>query len=112
MLLGGFGFQGLQPLAKGFQIMSQPDAAHARRGNEQTALGQLVGYAHLTEGRLLQGDFEHCFFDVLFDPILGTRFASADLAQGQLATLLVQLLEAVKAVAGIAHHLASLRDAA
>jgi len=90
----------------------QPDAAHSGRGNKQTAAGEFVGHAHLAESRLVQGDLHHRLFDVLLDPVSGTGFASADLAQGQLATGLVQLFEAVKAVAGVAHDLAGLRDTA
>jgi hypothetical protein len=59
-----------------------------------------------------RGDLHDCLLDVFFDSIPETGFASADLAQGQLATLLVQLFEAVKAVAGVPHHLACLRNAA
>ncbi len=54
VLLRGFGFQGLEPLAKGFQVMPRPEAPHPRRGNEQTAIGQLIGHPHLTEGRLFR----------------------------------------------------------
>ena len=111
MLLGRVGFQGLKSFAKSFQIVPQPDAAHSGWRNKQTAAGEFVGHAHLAEGWLVQGDLDHRFFDVFFDPVPRARFASADLAQGQLATGLVQLFEAVKAVAGIAHHLAGLRDA-
>jgi len=112
VFLGGLGFQSLEPFAKSFQIMPQPDAAYPGRRNKQATSGEFVGHAHLAKGRLVQGDLHHRLLDVLLDPVSGTGFASVDLAQGQLATGLVQLFEAVKAVAGIAHDLAGLRDAA
>ena len=89
MFLGGLGFERLQPLAKRFQIMTEPDAANARGRNEETALGQFVRYTHLAQSRLLQGHLDNGLFDLVLDPILRTRLASADLAQCQLAALVV-----------------------
>ena len=40
------------------------------------------------------------------------RLASADLAQRQLTTLLIQLLEVIETVSRVAHDLACLRDTA
>jgi hypothetical protein len=110
VFLSGFGFQSFEPFTKGFQIVAQPDAPHPGGRDKQAALGQFVGHTYLAEGRLLQSDLDHRFFDVLFDPVLGAGFASADLVQRQLATLLVQLFEAIKAISRVAHHLAGLRD--
>jgi hypothetical protein len=89
VFLGGLGFERLQPFAKRFQIMTEPDAANARRRNEKATLGQFVRHAHLTEGRLLQGHLHDRLLDVVLDPILRTRLAAADLAQRQLAALVV-----------------------
>jgi hypothetical protein len=44
--------------------------------------------------------------------VLQDWLAPADLLQGQLAAFVVQLLEAVKTVAAVAHHLAGLADIA
>jgi len=95
-----FGFQSFEPFAKGFQIVAQPNAPHSGGGDEQATLGELIGHAYLAKGRLLQSDLDHRFFHVLFDPVLRAGLASADLAQRQLPTFLVQLFEAVKAISG------------
>jgi hypothetical protein len=92
--------------------MTEPDAANARGGNEEATLGQFVRHAHLAQSRLLQGHFHNGLFNVILDPILRARFASADLPQRQLAALVVQFLKAVKTVPGIPHHLAGFRDTA
>src|SRR5579872_4534101 len=78
--------------------MPEPDAANARGGNEQPALGQFVRHTHLAQSRLLQGHLHNGLFHVVLDSILRTRLASADLAQRQLTALVVQFLEAVKTV--------------
>ena len=46
------------------------------------------------------------------DPVLQDRLPAGDLLQGGFAARLVQFLEAVEAVAAIAHHLAGLGDIA
>jgi hypothetical protein len=43
----------LEPLVHRLQIVAQPHTAHARGGNREPALPQLVGNADLTDGRLL-----------------------------------------------------------
>src|SRR6516225_11590362 len=54
----------------------------------------------------------HRLFDLDRRAVLQDRFAAADLLQCQLAAFVVQLLEAVEAVASVAHHLAGLADIA
>jgi hypothetical protein len=51
-------------------------------------------------------------FDVLRHTVLQYRFLAANVLQCQLAAFVVQLLEAVEAVAAVAHHLAGLVDIA
>src|SRR5207237_8119302 len=51
-------------------------------------------------------------FDVRRRPGLQDRLAAADLLQRQLAAFVVQLLEPIKAVAAVPHHLAGLADIA
>jgi hypothetical protein len=92
--------------------MTEPDATNARGRNEEATLGQFVGHAHLAQSRLLQGHLHNGFLDVVLNPILRTRLASADLAQRQLAALVVQFFEAVETISGIPHHLAGFRDTA
>src|SRR5262249_22050901 len=54
----------------------------------------------------------HRLFDLDRRAVLQDRFAAADLLQCPLAAFVVQLLEAVEAVAAIAHHPAGLADIA
>jgi len=49
VILGRLGFQRFEPLAECFQIVPQPDATHASRGNEETAFRQLVRRPHLAQ---------------------------------------------------------------
>ena len=51
-------------------------------------------------------------FDVLRYPVLQHRLLAADLLQSQLAAFVIEFLEAVEAVAAVAHHRASLADIA
>jgi len=55
----------LQPLAKRFQIMPQPDAANAFGRNEEAVLGQFVRHTHLAQSRLLQGHLHNGLFHVV-----------------------------------------------
>src|ERR1700757_1853510 len=64
------------------------------------------------QGRLLDGQRHHGLFDLDRRAVLQDRLAPADLLQRQLAAFIVQLLEAVKAVAAVPHHLAGLADVA
>src|SRR4029079_10719881 len=52
----------------------------------------------------------HGVLDVLRDAILQHRFLAADFLQRQFAAFVVQFLEAIEAVAAVAHHFAGLAD--
>ena len=110
--LGALGFQRLEPLVHGLQIVAQPHAAHAGGRDREPALPQFVGDADLAEGRLLNGQRNDGVFDLLRHAVLQHRLLAADLLQRQLAAFVVELLEAVEAVAAVAHHLAGLADIA
>src|ERR1700731_2647310 len=62
--------------------------------------------------RLLDGNRHDGVFDLLCDAVFQHRLLAADLLQRQLAAFVVKLLEAVKAVAAITHHLAGLAHVA
>jgi hypothetical protein len=65
----------------------------------------------LAAGRFVDGQVQYRLLDVFFDPILRDRLLAADLLELQFATLVIEFLKTVKTVSGIAHYLASLRDA-
>src|SRR5262249_20475334 len=94
------------------QIVTLPHAPHARRRDRQPAPLQRLRDPHLAPGRLFDRQRHHRLFDLDRRAVLQDRFAAADLLQCQLAAFVVQLLEAVGAVAAIAHHLAGLADIA
>ena len=85
-----------------------PQCSARRWRDREPALAQLVGDPHLAEGGLLNRELDDRRLDLRGDPVLQHRLAPADLLQRQLAAFVVQLLEAVEAVARIAHHLAGL----
>jgi hypothetical protein len=89
-----------------------PHAAHAGRGHRQAALLQLIGDANLAEGRLLKGKRNDGVLNLLRHAVLQHRLLAADLLQRQLATLVVEFLEAIETIAAVAHHLAGLADVA
>src|SRR6516225_8800273 len=68
---------------------------------------QCLRDAHLAPGRLFDRQLNHRLFNLDWRAVLQYRFAPADLLQRQLAAFVVQLLEPVKAVAAVPHHLAS-----
>ena len=109
-VLGDLGLQRLEPLRHRLQVMALPDAAHPGRGHRQPALTKFVRNAHLAEGRLLEGDFDHRGLDLRGDPILQHRLAAANLGQRQFAALLVEFLKAIEAVARVAHDPTGLSD--
>src|SRR5262249_27319515 len=65
-------------------------------------------HAHLSPGRLIDRCLHHRLFDLDRRAVLQHRLAPADLLQCQFAAFVVQLLEAIKAVSAIPHHLAGL----
>ena len=109
-VLGDLGFQRLKPLRHRLQVMALPDTTHPGRGHRQPALTKFVRHAHLTESRLLEGDFHHRGLDLRGDPILQHRLAAANLGQRQFAALLVEFLKAIEAVARVAHDPTGLSD--
>ena len=106
--LGGLGFQCLQPLLHGFQIVPLPNTAHPRRRNRHRFLFQFVRHPHLAEGRLFHGHLHHRSLDLYRHTVLQHRLAPGNLLQRQLAAFLVELLEAIEAVAAVAHYPAGL----
>src|SRR5690606_21976337 len=102
----------LQPLLHGLQIVPEPHAAHAERRNGVPLLFELVGDPHLAEGRPLDRHLDHGFLDRRIDPVLLERLAARHLGERQIAALLVELLEAIEAVAAVSHDPAGLADAA
>ena len=54
-LLGALGFQRLEPLGHGLQVVALPHAAHAGGRYGQPTFPQFVGDANLPEGRLFDG---------------------------------------------------------
>src|SRR5262249_31513015 len=111
-LLGALGFQRLEPLVHGFQVVAWPHPAHAGGGDREPALPELVGNADLAESRLLDRQRYDSILGLLRHAVLQHRLLATDFLQGQSAALLVELLEPVEAVAAVAHHLAGLADIA
>ena len=109
--LGGLGFERLQAFGHRLEVVPHPDAAYAlRRDAQSAALADLVGDAHLAVGRKLQRQGDHSLLDLWIDAVLQQRPATRDLLQRGLAALVVQLLEAVEAVARVTHDAAGLAD--
>src|SRR5215472_14087785 len=98
MLLRGLGFQSLEPLRKGLQIISQPDTSNPGWRNHHAPLGKFVGYPDLAQSWLLHRQFYNHLLDMFFNPVLDAGLAPTDLLQRQLTALVVHLLEAVEAV--------------
>src|SRR5690349_2109771 len=90
--------------------MAHPDAANAARQRDAAPLfGELIRDAMLAPRRLVDGHRYHCPVKIGGDAIAEIGFPTADLAQRLFAAGLVQVFEAVEAVAAIAHHLARWR---
>src|SRR5262249_30392911 len=83
-------------------------AAHPGRRDRQAAALERLRDAHLAPGRLLDRQRPHRLFDLDRRAVLEDWLSAADLLQRQLTTFVVQLLEPVKAIAAVAHHLAGL----
>jgi hypothetical protein len=102
----------LEALLHGLEIVPLPHAAHAGRRDRVATLADLVGYPDLAKGRLLQGQLDDDCLDLGRRAIRQQRLASRELLKGDFAPSIIQLLEAVEAVARVAHHLAGLADVA
>jgi hypothetical protein len=102
----------LQALRHAGQVGAEPDVPHPEGGHRHAALAQLVGDPQLAPGGLIDGYLDHRRLDRRVDPVLPIGLAPGQLLTGDLATLLVELLEPVEAVPAVAQHLAGLADAA
>ncbi len=99
-LLGGLGFQRLQTLAHGLQIVAQPDATDTLWRNRQgMPFEDFVGDSDLTVGRQFEGQFDHGSLDLRIHAVLKQRPVMRYLLQRGLAASVVQFLEPVEAVA-------------
>src|SRR5947209_19809249 len=72
----------------------------------------LVGDPDLAEGGLLQRELKNEGLDLGRRPVGQERLLAGQLLQGEFAASVVELLEAVEAVARVAHHLAGLAHVA
>ncbi len=111
-LLGHFGFEGFEAELHGCEIVAQPDAAHAEWRDADAAFEQFVGGACLAPGGLLDGDGEHGLLDLGGDAVLEDGLATGEFREGEFAAFVVEFLEAIEAVARIAHDFAGLGDIA
>ena len=68
--LGALGFQRLEPLLHGLQVVTLPHTAHAGGRNREPTFPQFVGDADLTERRLFDGERNDGVFDLLRHAIL------------------------------------------
>ena len=110
--LGDLGLERLEPLLHRLQIVALPHPAHAGRRDRMTALAHLVGDADLAEGGLFERQVDDDRLDLRRRAVGHQRLAARQLLQGKLPAGLVEFLEAVEAVARVAHHLAGLADVA
>ncbi len=109
--LGGSGFQSLETVVHGLEVMAQPDAAHALwRDAQGVPFEYFVGDADLAVGGQFQRQFEHGGLDLRIHAVLDDRAMVRDFLQRRFAACFVQVLETVEAVAGIAHYAAGLTD--
>jgi hypothetical protein len=93
--------------------MAQPDAANAlRRHCQRVTLAHLVGDTNLAVRGKLQCQVDHSLLDLGIDTVLQQRPAPRHLDQRGFTALVVQILEAVEAVARITHHPTGLADVA
>src|SRR5215831_11663087 len=108
VILRHFGFESLEAVFHRGQIVALPHAAHTSGRDRQAPPLQHFRHPHLAPGRLLNRQVDRRLFDFRRGAVLQNRFAAADLLQRQLAAFVIQLLEAVKAVPAVAHHLTGL----
>src|SRR5205814_9014230 len=107
-LLRHLGLERLEPFLGVLEVVTLPDTAHAERRDRLAALFELVRYPDLTPARLLDRQFHHRRLNRRIHPVGQDRLRAADLLQRQLAAFVVALLDPVKAVPAITHHLAGL----
>lgn len=110
--MSDLGLQGLEPFPHGLQIMPEPDASNACRGDRQGSFPEFVRHAELAPGGLVEGHLHDGLFHIGSDAILQERLLPGDLLQRGFAARVVEFLETVEAIPAVAHHLAGLRDIA
>ena len=111
-LLGDLRLERLQPLLHGLKLVALPHAAHAGGRDRVAALADLVGDPDLAEGGLLKSQSKDQRLNLGRRAVGQKRLAPRQLLKRQLASGLVEILEAIEAVAPVAHHLAGLADVA
>src|ERR1700759_3947451 len=111
-ILGDLRFQSLQPLLHRLQVVAHPNAAYAKRRHLGAALLQLVGGPRLAPGGLVDGHSHDHRLDLRRGAVLQIGLGACDLGQRKIPTLLIQIPEAIEAIARIAHHSAGLGHAA
>src|SRR4051794_24572523 len=89
-----------------------PHAAHAGGRDRVAALADLVGDLDLAEGGLLKRQSKDQRLNLGRRAVGQKRLAPRQLLKRQLASGLVEILEAIEAVARVAHHLAGLAHVA
>jgi hypothetical protein len=86
-LLRTLGFQCLEPLLHGLELVTLPHAAHPSRRHTQPAPLQFIGNPYLTSGGLFDRPPDHRLLNLGYDAILQHRPAPRDLLQRRLAAL-------------------------
>ena len=111
-LLRHLGFERLESFPHRLQVVPLPHHPDTGLRDDDPLLGELVGDAQLAPRGL--GD-RHPHDGVLnprLDSVLVIGAAPADFLQRFLAAAFIELAEAIKAVAAVAHHPARVRDIA
>ena len=96
----------LQAFLEGLHVMPEPDGAHSSGRYEYAFLAQLVGYAYLSQSRVVYGHLHYSLLYALLHAVLYHRLFTGNLLQGQFSALLVQFLETIKTVTAVSHDLA------
>jgi len=111
-LLRDLGLERLEPFLHRLEIMALPNRADAGGRNRKAQFAQFIGDTDLAEGGPIERELDQLGFERRIDAVLQDRLAARQLLQCQLAASLVEILEPIKAVAAIAHHLTGLADIA
>src|SRR6476661_1104726 len=88
--------------------MTHPYAAYTASRDKQAFLSQFITNPLLTESRILKGNSYDGFFHFGINTVLEYGFTAGDFLKSGFAACVVQLFDAVKAVAGIAKQFAGL----
>src|SRR5436190_17111352 len=92
--------------------MALPYTAHTRGRDRQSSPLKLVGYPYLAPGRLFQCELNHRIFHLRGHAVYQVRLAPCELLQRKLPAHVVELFEAIEAIATVAHNLARLAHVA